>query len=163
MGPLEPWVHRYVKASPTASIGPSGAMSATLPPRQSQAQLPEAAFEFFWRDYLDAHRHPLTRALHYLATIMGVGSVILSLVLLNPVLPLIGIPISYALALGSHRWVEGKPSMMRINAVYGARADLRMCRLALFGQIADEYAHLGLGQPFPKSGRTRTRALDSGL
>lgn len=122
----------------------------------------ESAFQAFWRDYLDAHRHPLTRALHYMATFSGLGSVILALMLLNPFPPLIGIPIGYALALGSHRWVEGKPSMMAVNAVYGARADLRMCRLALFGRIAGEYARLGLGRPLPKSRQIKAHTLDAG-
>lgn len=110
---------------------------------------PATEFQRFWRDYLDAHRHPGTRALHYLATMMGLGSVILAVVFLTPVPPLIGIPAGYALALGSHRWIEGKPSMVRLNPVYGARADLRMCRLALLGRIAAEYARLGLGRPLP--------------
>lgn len=117
--------------------------------RPEAAGVPESrlSFRHFWPRYLEAHRHPGTRAAHYLATVIGLGSAILSALLADPLFILIGIPLGYAIALSAHRWIERHPSLIGVNAVMGARADLLMCWLGLTGQLLDEYRRLGLRAP----------------
>jgi hypothetical protein len=40
--------------------------------------------------------------------------------------------------------------LIKVNAFYGALADLRMCWLAMTGGIGAEYARLGLGAAAPR-------------
>lgn len=122
-------------------------------------------FQYFWPRYLEAHRHPYTRLLHYIATILGLSSAALALIKIDVLFILIGIPISYAIALGAHHWVEKRPSLIGVNAILGARADLYMCWLGLTGQLLTEYRRFGLDEPkalftFPRTEGT-TKALTS--
>ncbi len=55
------------------------------------------------------------------------------------------------MAVTSHWWIEQNQPLIRVNAFYGALADLKMCALALTGGIGAEYARLGLGAPLPRS------------
>ncbi len=49
------------------------------------------------------------------------------------------------MAVTSHWLVERNQPLIRVNALYGAMADLRMCYLGLTGGIGAEYERLGLG------------------
>lgn len=94
-------------------------------------------FREFWPLYLQAHSRPGTRAVHYLATVVGVGSAIAAAVAGEPLL-LLGIGLAYGLAIGAHAWIEQNRSMIRVNPAWGAVADLRMFWLALTGGLARE-------------------------
>jgi hypothetical protein len=94
-------------------------------------------FREFWPRYLQAHSHPLTRATHYVATLVGVGSVFAAAIALQPAF-LLGIALAYALAIGAHVLVEKNRSMIRVNPVWGAIADLRMFWLAATGGLTRE-------------------------
>ncbi len=94
-------------------------------------------FREFWPLYLQAHSQPATRAAHYLATIIGVGSAIVAAVTLQPGW-LLGIGIAYGVAIGAHAVIERNRSMIRVNPVWGAIADLRMFWLAATGGLARE-------------------------
>lgn len=101
-------------------------------------------FAEFWRRYLDAHRQPNTRAVHYAATALGIASTVAAIYFGQAGIMLAGIALSYALAIASHRLIEKNRPLMRVNAFYGAVADLRMCWLALTGRLDGEYRRLGL-------------------
>lgn len=109
------------------------------------------SFGEFWRLYLDVHRHPLTRGMHYSATIVGIIATSLAIFHQEPLFCAGGIAFAVLMAVTSHWWVEHNQPLIRVNALYGALADLRMCWLALTGGIGAEYARLDLGTPSPRS------------
>ena len=94
-------------------------------------------FREFWPLYLQAHSEPRTRAVHYGATVIGVGSAIAAAIAGEPLL-LVGIGIAYAMAIGAHFWIEKNHSMIRVNPVWAAIADLKMFWLALTGGLERE-------------------------
>jgi hypothetical protein len=96
-------------------------------------------FREFWPRYLEAHSHPVNRAIHYAATLVGVGSVIAAAIALQPAF-LLGIGVAYAMAIGAHVVVERNRSMIRVNPAWGAIADLRMFWLAATGRLNAELA-----------------------
>jgi hypothetical protein len=96
-------------------------------------------FQEFWPLYLQAHSKPGTRAVHYCATVIGAGSAIVAAAL-GEVFLLAGIGVAYAVAIGAHILIEKNRSMIRVNPVWGAVADLRMFWLALTGGLAREIA-----------------------
>lgn len=101
-------------------------------------------FAEFWRRYLAAHGRPATRMAHYLATLNGIGATLAAIHFGHIGYMIGGIALSYAIAVGSHWLIEGNQPLIRVNAFYGALADLRMCWLALTGGIGAEYERLGL-------------------
>lgn len=111
---------------------------------------PRLTFAQFWRLYLDAHRHPATRGMHYGATALGAATAALSIVLEEAAFVLTGIPLAVMMAVGSHWWIERNQPLIKVNAFYGALADMRMCWLASTGGLAREYERLGLGVPAPQ-------------
>jgi hypothetical protein len=94
-------------------------------------------FREFWPRYLQAHRHPLTRAVHYVATLVGIGSTFAAAIALQPAF-LAGIGVAYAMAIGAHAVIEQNRSMIRVNPLWGAVADLRMFWLAATGGLQRE-------------------------
>lgn len=109
--------------------------SRALVPHQHVVGL--MTFREFWPLYLQAHSHPKTRAVHYGATLIGVGSALAAAIALQPVF-LLGIALAYALAIGAHAVVERNRSLIRVNPVWGAIADLKMFWLAVTGGLHRE-------------------------
>src|SRR5262245_7746315 len=107
----------------------------------------------FWVAYLDAHRNPATRAMHYLATVTGIVGTVLAIWLEFLWLMAGGIGVGVLMAVGSHHLIEHNRPLIRVNPFYGAVSDLRMCWLALTGRLGSEYARLGLGRPEPRESR----------
>ncbi|HET6161979.1 MAG TPA: DUF962 domain-containing protein [Dongiaceae bacterium] len=102
------------------------------------------SFRAFWPRYLRAHQHRATRIGHYYATTLALSAVAASFVLQTIWVALCGILVGYAIALASHRMGEGSRSLVLVNPVWGAVADLKMCWLALTGGLAAELAeHVG--------------------
>ena len=109
----------------------------------------EISYSDFWRLYLDAHRRPATRGVHYAATLVGAASTLASAVLGEVLLAPLGIMIAVAMAVGSHRFIEHNRPLIRINPFYGALCDLRMMWLGVTGGLPREYARLGLAAAVP--------------
>ena len=107
----------------------------------------EISYPEFWRLYLDAHRKPATRGMHYAATLLGAGSTLAAVLLAEPLLCPAGILLAVGMAVGSHRFIEHNRPLIRVNALYGARSDLRMLWLAVTGRLPAEYQRLGLDAP----------------
>jgi hypothetical protein len=112
----------------------------------------------FWVAYLDAHRNPATRAMHYLATMSGMGGAVLAIWFEFLWLMAGGIGVGVLMAVSSHHLIERNRPLIRVNPFFGAISDLRMCWLALTGRLAAEYARLGLGRPEPKQRRAGVTA-----
>jgi hypothetical protein len=115
----------------------------------------------FWVAYLDAHRKPATRGVHYLATATGIVGTALAIWLELIWLMAGGIVLGVVLAVGSHHLIEHNRPLIRVNPFYGALSDLRMCWLAMTGRLAGEYARLGLGRPAPKDLVTEASPRDT--
>jgi len=111
----------------------------------------EISYPEFWRLYLDAHRNPATRGVHYAATALGAASTLAAALLGEALLAPAGILLAIGLAVGSHRFIEHNEPLIRVNPLYGAVSDLRMMGLAIIGRLPREYARLGLGAAGPKT------------
>jgi hypothetical protein len=98
------------------------------------------SFKDFWPVYLQAHRHRGTRIGHYAATATALTTIAASLALHETWFIALGIALGYAIALASHRLVDGSKSLVTVNPVWGAIADFRMCWLALTGDLEAEIA-----------------------
>jgi hypothetical protein len=96
-------------------------------------------FREFWPLYLQAHSQPATRAVHHGATVIGVGSTLVAAITLQPAF-LLGIGIAYGLAIGAHTFIEKNQSMIGVNPIWGAIADLRMFWFAATGGLDREIA-----------------------
>lgn len=104
----------------------------------------DISYRDFWRLYLEAHRSPATRGVHYTATVLGAAGTVASVALSEPLLAPAGILLAVALAVGSHHFIEHNRPLIRVNPLYGAICDLRMMWLAVTGRLPQEYARLGL-------------------
>ena len=100
-------------------------------------------FREFWPRYLRAHSRPATRGVHYAATLLGCISSATAVIRLEPAF-LLGIPLAYALAIGAHRLFERNRSLVRVNPLWGAVADLRMFWLAMTGGLGRELRKHGV-------------------
>ena len=98
-------------------------------------------FKDFWPLYLRAHSHRGTRIGHYAATTIALSTIAASIALQAIWLTALGIVLGYAIALASHRLVDGSKSLVTVNPVWGAVADFKMCWLALTGGHSAELAH----------------------
>ena len=101
-------------------------------------------FNQFWPIYLDAHRRPATRACHYFATIFGMVSSLLAAIEGEILIMVGGILGAVCIAIGSHKMIEHNKPLIGVNPFYGAVADVKMCWLAMRGDLAEEYVRLGL-------------------
>jgi hypothetical protein len=106
----------------------------------------ELTYADFWRLYLDAHRSPATRGVHYAATLLGAAGTAASVMLGELLLAPAGILVAVGMAVGSHHFIEHNRPLIRVNPLYGALSDLRMMWLAMTGRLPHEYARLGLGR-----------------
>ncbi len=98
------------------------------------------SFKKFWPLYLRAHQHRGTRIGHYYATAIALSSVAISIALHTIWVAILGIVIGYGIALTSHRIGKHSRSLVFVNPVWGAVADLKMCWLALSGGLSAELA-----------------------
>jgi hypothetical protein len=114
-------------------------------------------FNQFWPIYLDAHRQPATRSCHYVATVIGATGSLFSLWEHEFLILAGGILAALCLAIASHRLIERNRPLVGVNPFYGAIADVKMCWLALRGNLATEYIRLGL---VPLSAAVAVVALD---
>ena len=111
----------------------------------------EISYADFWRLYLDAHRSPATRGMHYAATVVGAAGTLAAFLLGEVLLAPAGILLGVAMAVGSHRFIEHNQPLIRVNPLYGAMSDLRMMGLAITGRLSQEYQRLGLGAARPRT------------
>jgi hypothetical protein len=79
-----------------------------------------------------------------LATLNGIGATLATIQFGHVGYLIGGIVLSISMAVGSHWLIEGNQPLIRVNAFYGALADLRMCWLALTGGVGREYERLGI-------------------
>jgi hypothetical protein len=103
-----------------------------------------ASLQDYWGAYLRAHTRPATRAVHYIATVLGIAGVASSIIWLDPWPCVIAIALGYVLAIGAHWFIERNQPLILANPVWGAVSDMRMCLLALTGRLNRELIRHGV-------------------
>jgi len=101
-------------------------------------------FQEFWPRYLEAHRQPGTRALHYVASSVGAVATFEAYITGLVWIFLLGLSLSYTIAILSHWLIERNQPLIRVNAFWGALANMRMCGLAATNRLYKEYEKYGI-------------------
>ena len=87
-------------------------------------------FEEFWPHYLEAHKHPINRALHYAGTLSALGIAAAGVVMLNPILVLSALPVGYLPAWAGHLVFERNRPATFAHPLWSLRGDFQMLGLA---------------------------------
>lgn len=96
------------------------------------------SFEEFWPYYVGEHRHPGTRALHFIGSSAGLACLIAALWTGRWWLVAAGLGVGYGLAWVSHFRIEhNRPATFRYP-LWSFAADWRMWALTLRGQMGAE-------------------------
>jgi len=110
------------------------------------------SFTAFFPEYLDAHRDPRTRAIHYFGTTLGVCSFIVFLATMDwrflVAAPILG----YGLAMPTHPIFEGNLPKTFEHPVLSFASDFYMLFLWATGRLGPELARL------PPKGGARAKA-----
>jgi hypothetical protein len=126
-----------------------------MTPPSEEALYEARDFDAFWRVYVQMHRSPTTRRVHFLATSVAMACVAqaartrrLRWLILAPIA-------DYAIAQTSHRVLEKNRTQPYRNPPWHLRAELRLWWLTLVDQMDDEIERLDAtsGGPSPASGR----------
>ncbi|PLT30734.1 DUF962 domain-containing protein [Peribacillus deserti] len=97
-----------------------------------------SSYEEFWKFYLTQHSKSTTRAWHFVGTSFVFVFIIWAFVSWNFWLVLLAPITAYALAWISHFFIEGNKPATFGHPVWSLRADFRMYRLTLLGQLKEE-------------------------
>ncbi|WP_456272253.1 Mpo1-like protein [Bacillus sp. AK031] len=97
-------------------------------------------YEEYWPFYLSQHSKSSTRAWHFVGTSFVFVFILLAVVTLNFWFLLLAPVVAYAFAWISHFFIEGNKPATFGHPVWSLRADFRMNRLILFGQLQKEIA-----------------------
>ena len=100
------------------------------------------SFDDFWPHYLNAHRDPRSRALHYVGTSCAVGCVLGGLVTQNPLFFLAAPIVGYGPAWIGHFLLEGNKPATFGHPLWSLKGDFKMLGLALQGKLAAELARV---------------------
>ncbi len=89
------------------------------------------SFEEFWPYYLDQHREPGTRVLHFIGTGLGILSLLTALFTLNIYYVVVAPVVGYGLAWYSHLFIEkNRPATFR-HPLWSLQGDFRLFLLML--------------------------------
>jgi hypothetical protein len=92
-------------------------------------------FDDFWPQYVQAHRHPGNRALHYAGTTAALATLVGAAVSMNPAWLLLAPVVGYGPAwVGHFAFEKNKPASWE-HPLWSLRGDLTMWTLALFGRV----------------------------
>jgi hypothetical protein len=103
-----------------------------------------ATFEEFWFYYLRQHRLPKTRSPHFLGTSLALATLAAFALTHDYRWLLATAPVAYALAWLSHLMIEDNAPATFRAPLWSLRADIRMFRMWLSGNLARELAKAGL-------------------
>lgn len=94
-------------------------------------------YEEFWPFYLSQHSKPSTRAWHFVGTSFVFIFIILA-IWKSPWFLLLAPVVAYGIAWFSHFFIEGNKPATFGHPFWSLRADFRMYRMILFGQLPKE-------------------------
>lgn len=98
----------------------------------------ETSFASFWPEYVRAHSHPGTRAIHLAGTMAGWALLIAAIALRHWWWIVLGLIVSYALAWVSHFFVEHNRPATFEHPLFSWWADQKMVALMLVGKMNAE-------------------------
>jgi hypothetical protein len=101
-------------------------------------------FEQFWHHYLRDHARRGTRALHFFGIGVGITSLILGTIMLNPMIAILGLVLGYVFAWSGHLLIERNRPSMLTHPLWSLQCDVRMLRLWLSGRLGEERARASL-------------------
>jgi hypothetical protein len=97
----------------------------------------------FWPTYVNAHRHPVTRTLHFIGTSLAILCLIAGFI--SPWWMLAAPVIAYAFAWVGHFRVEKNTPATFGHPIWSLISDLKMYGLMWLGRMAAETERLGDG------------------
>ncbi len=101
-------------------------------------------FDEFWPFYLNEHKSPVTRALHFTGTSLSLFILACAVALRRPMLVLAALVCGYAFAWVGHFFVEhNRPATFK-HPLWSFRADFKMLGCALSGRLASELQRAGV-------------------
>jgi hypothetical protein len=100
------------------------------------------SFQAFWPEYLNEHRKPSTRQLHFAGTTAG-------LTLLLDGRWILGVVVPYAFAWVAHFFVEGNAPATFRHPLLSLIGDFYLCWLMLAGRLEAEVARVAALPPPP--------------
>ena len=103
----------------------------------------DAAFMKFWQRYLRDHARYGTRVLHFVGNCLAVVALVLGVVMLDPVIPVVGVFIGYVFAWTGHVLVEHNRPSMAAHPLWSFICDVRMFRLWVGRRLNADYAAIG--------------------
>jgi hypothetical protein len=118
-------------------------------------------FESFWPYYIGEHRDPTTRRLHTVGTTAALGCLAAFALTRKRSLLLAGLVGGYGPAWVSHFFIEKNRPATFTYPLWSLRADLRMFRLTLLGQIDAEIERI-LGEQATAEGADAKPAPTNG-
>lgn len=98
----------------------------------------ETSFASFWPEYVRAHSHPGTRAIHLAGTLAGWALLIAAIALRHWWWIVLALIVSYALAWVSHFFVEHNRPATFEHPLFSWWADQKMVALMLAGKMNAE-------------------------
>ena len=98
----------------------------------------ETSFASFWPEYVRAHSHPGTRAIHLAGTLAGWALLIAAIALRHWWWIALALIVSYALAWVSHFFVEHNRPATFEHPLFSWWADQKMVALMLAGKMNAE-------------------------
>ena len=103
-------------------------------------------FSDFWPFYLREHSRPVTRALHFAGTTLGLGLLVAGIVVGRGRLLLAALVVAYGLAWIGHFFVEkNRPATFR-HPWWSLAGDFKMYGLMWRGRLSDELARIERAQ-----------------
>src|SRR5258708_36120147 len=103
-------------------------------------------FAEFWPFYLNEHKKPLTRALHFTGTSLSIVLILSALALQRPLLIVPAVLCGYAFASAGHFFVEhNKPATFK-HPLWSFAAGLRILAFALSGRLTAELHKAGVAR-----------------
>jgi hypothetical protein len=105
------------------------------------------SFSSFWPEYVRAHSHPGTRALHFFGTLLG-WSLIVAAILLRHGWWIVGaLVVPYALAWVSHFFIEHNRPASFEHPLWSWLADQKMVAMMLAGRMEKEVGRCAASAP----------------
>ncbi|MGH9792794.1 MAG: Mpo1-like protein [Candidatus Acidiferrales bacterium] len=96
------------------------------------------SFAEFWPVYVRAHRHPGTRALHFVGTLAGWSLLVAAVATRTWWLVLVALAVGYAFAWIGHFFVEHNKPATFGHPGWSWLADQKMVGMMLLGRMGDE-------------------------
>ena len=109
------------------------------------SEQPIRTYGEFWPYYVNAHRHPLTRALHFIGTSLAIFCLVAVVVGMIDSWFLLAVPvIAYGFAWAAHFIVEKNTPATFGHPLWSLVSDVRMIGLMCVGRMAKEVERTGL-------------------